>query len=142
MILLDVNVLVTAHREDAEHHKEIKSWLESALREPAGVAISELALSGCLRVITHPKIFKKPTPLAQALEFVDDFRSREEVHLLGPCAGHWKILVDLCRRSDARGNLVPDVFHAALAIELGCEWLTLDRGFAPFPGLKWRHPLD
>jgi toxin-antitoxin system PIN domain toxin len=142
MILLDVNVLVTAHREDAEHHHEIKSWLESALREPAGVAVSELALSGCLRVITHPKIFRKPTPLAQALEFVDDLRSREQVHLLGPDTGHWKIFVDLCRRGDARGNLVPDAFHAALAIELGCEWLTLDRGFARFPGLKWRHPLD
>jgi PIN domain len=68
--------------------------------------------------------------------------SREEVHLLGPGASHWKIFVDLCRRSDARGNLVPDAFHAALAIELGCEWLTLDRGFARFPGLKWRHPSD
>jgi uncharacterized protein len=106
------------------------------------VAVSELALSGCLRVITHPKIFKKPTPLAQALDFLEDFRSREEVHLLGPGPGHWKIFIDLCRRSDARGNLVPDAFHAALAIELGCEWLTLDRGFARFPGLKWRHPLD
>ena len=95
MILLDVNVLVTAHREDAEHHQKIKSWLESALREPAGAAVSELALSGCLRVVTHPKIFKKPTPLPQALEFVDDLRSREEVHLLGPGAGHWKIFVDL-----------------------------------------------
>src|SRR5216110_1291630 len=101
-----------------------------------------LALSGCLRVITHPKIFKKPTPLTQALEFVDNLRSRDEVHLLGPGAGHWKIFVDLCRRRDARGNLVPDAFHAALAIELGCEWLTLNRGFARFPGLKWRHPLD
>ena len=109
---------------------------------PAGVAVSELALSGCLRVITHPKVFKKPTPLTQALDFLEDFRSREEVHLLGPGAGHWKIFADLCRRSDARGNLVPDAFHAALAIELGCEWLTLDRGFARFPGLKWRHPLD
>lgn len=142
MILLDVNVLVSAHREDADQHREVKSWLEKALREPAGVAVSELALSGCLRVITHPKIFKKPTPPAQALGFVEDFRSREEMHVLGPGAGHWKIFVDLCRRSDARGNLVPDAFHAALAIELGCEWLTLDRGFARFPGLKWRHPLD
>jgi toxin-antitoxin system PIN domain toxin len=88
MILLDVNVLVTAHREDAEHHREIKSWLESVLREPAGVAVSELALSGSLRVITHPKIFKRPTPLAQALEFVEDLRSRDEVHLLGPGAAH------------------------------------------------------
>ena len=92
-------------------------------------------------MITHPKIFKKPTPLAQAIDFVEDFRSREEVHLLAPGAGHWKILVDLCCRADARGNLVPEVFHAALAIELGCEWLTLDRGFARFPGLNWRHPL-
>jgi toxin-antitoxin system PIN domain toxin len=142
MILLDVNILVSAHRADADQHREIKSWLEAALTDPAGVAVSELALSGCLRVITHPKIFKKPTPLVQALNFLEDFRSREEVHLLGPGASHWKIFVDLCRRSDARGNLVPDAFHAALAIELGCEWLTLDRGFARFPGLKWRHPFD
>ena len=86
MILLDVNILVSAHRADADLHREIKSWLEAALSDPAGVAVSELALSGCLRVITHPKIFKKPTPLAQALDFSDDFRSREEVHLLGPGA--------------------------------------------------------
>jgi len=142
MILLDVNILVTAHREDADHHRAMKAWLESALGEPAGVAVSELTLSGCLRVITHRNIFKKPTPLSAALEFVEDFRAREEVHLLSPGPGHWNIFMDLCRRGDARGNLVPDAFHAALAIELGCEWLTLDRGFARFPGLKWRHPLD
>jgi len=142
VILLDVNILVSAHREDADRHREIRSWLEAVLRGPAGVAVSELALSGCLRVITHPKIFKKPTPLPQAIGFLEDFRSRDEVHLLAPGAGHWNIFVDLCRRGDARGNLVPDAFHAALAIELGCEWLTLDRGFARFPGLKWRHPLD
>lgn len=141
MILLDVNILVHAHREDADRHREIKTWLQSALREPPGVAVSELALSGCLRIITHPKVFKRPTPLLHALEFLEDFRSREQVHLLGPGAGHWKIFTELCRRGDARGNLVPDAFHAALAIELGCEWVTLDRGFARFPGLKWRHPL-
>lgn len=142
MILLDVNILVSAHREDAEPHRQIKGWLQSVLREPPGVAVSELALSGCLRIITHPKIFKRPTPLLQALDFLEDFRSREQVHLLGPGAGHWQIFIDLCRRGDARGNLVPDAFHAALAIELGCEWVTLDRGFARFPGLNWRHPLD
>ena len=73
MILLDVNILVAAHREDADQHREIKSWLEATLGGPAGVAVSELALSGCLRVITHPKIFKKPTPLAQALDFLKIF---------------------------------------------------------------------
>ena len=142
MILLDVNVLAHVHREDTEGHAEMKSWMKKALQEPAGVAVSDLALSGCLRVITHPKVFRKPTPLSTALEFVEDLRSRDEVHLLAPGPGHWRIFTDLCRKVEARGNLIPDAYHAALAIEYGCEWITLDRSFARFPGLRWKHPLD
>ncbi len=142
MILLDVNVLVHAHREDTETHSEIKSWLESAIGDASGVGVSDLVLSGCLRIITHPKIFKEPTPLRDALEFLEDFRSRESVHLLAPGAAHWEIFTELCRTSDARGNNAPDAFHAALALELGCEWVTLDRGFARFQGLRWRRPLQ
>ncbi len=142
MILIDVNILVQTHRIDTDRHTEHKKWLESILDGPTGVAVSDLALSGFLRIITHPKIFKEPTPLALALEFVEDFRSREKVHILAPGPGHWQIFIDLCRKIEARGNLIPDAYHAALAIEYGCEWLTLDRGFARFPGLQWRHPLD
>jgi uncharacterized protein len=142
MILLDVNILVYAHREDAERHVEFKTWLESAMTAPGGVAVSDLVLSGCLRVITHPKVFKDPTPLDKALEFIEDFRFRDEVKLLAPGPGHWSIFTNLCRRAEAKGNLVPDAYHAALAIELGCEWITADRGFSRFRGLKWRHPLD
>lgn len=142
MNLVDANVLVAAHREDAENHAEVRAWLEAEMASPAGVGLSELVLSGCLRVITHSKIFRQPTPLSAALDFVEDVRSRPEVHVFAPGADHWKIFVDLCRRSDARGNLVPDAYHAALALEWGCDWITLDRGFARFPGLRWRHPLD
>lgn len=142
MILLDVNLLVYAHREDADRHSEYLAWLEAEMSAPSGVAVSELALSGCLRIITHPKVFAKPTPLREALEFVEDFRSRTEVKILGPGEKHWEIFIQLCRNGDAKGNLVPDAYHAALAIEWGCEWLTSDRGFGRFPGLRWRHPLD
>ena len=142
MILLDVNILVYAHREDAERHGEFKAWLESALIQPGGVAVSDLVLSGCLRVITHPKVFNEPTPLDKALDFIEDFRFRDEVKLLAPGPGHWSIFMDLCRRAEAKGNVIPDAYHAALAIELGCEWITADRGFSRFRGLKWRHPLD
>jgi len=142
MILLDVNVLVHVHREDAERHDELKSWLEKSLAQPEGVAVSELVLSGCLRILTHSRIFQKPTPLAFALEFIEDFRSRSQVHLLAPGADHWRIFTELCRQAEARGNLIPDAYHAALAMEFGCEWITLDRGFARYPGLRWRHPLD
>lgn len=142
MILLDVNILVQAHRRDADRHAEIAAWLAASLRDAPGVAVSELALAGCLRIITHPRIFKEPTPLARAADFVNDFRDREEVHLLAPGPRHWEIFLALCRKGEARGNLIPDAYHAALAIEHGCEWLTMDRGFARFPGLAWRHPLE
>lgn len=142
MKLLDVNILVAAHREDAEQHGVVRQWLESELANPAGIALSDLVLSGFVRVVTHPKVFKTPTPLEQALEFVADLRNRPVVTTLRPGSGHWEIFLDLCRMADARGNLVPDAYHAALAIEYGIEWITLDRGFARFPKLRCSSPLS
>lgn len=142
MLLLDVNILVQVHREDADRHGEIWEWMIAALQGPAGVAVSDLALSGCLRIITHPRVFKEPTPISEAIEFVEDFRARDEVHILAPGPDHWRIFTRLCQQGDAVGNLIPDAFHAALALESGCEWISMDRGFSRFPGLRWRHPLD
>jgi predicted nucleic acid-binding protein len=39
-----------------------------------------------------------------------------------------------------RGPMVTDAYFAALAIEWGCEWVTLDRDYARFAGLKWSVP--
>ena len=142
MKLLDVNILVHAHREDSERHREMREWLEAALGQPEGVAVSELVLSGCLRVITHPKVFRQPTPLAVALNFVESLRSLASVRIIAPGEDHWAIFASLCSKAEARGNLVPDAYHAALAMETGCEWVTLDRGFARFPSLRVVHPLD
>jgi hypothetical protein len=36
---------------------------------------------------------------------------------------------------------VPDAYFAALAIESGNEWVTADRGYGRYPGLRWRHPF-
>lgn len=40
-----------------------------------------------------------------------------------------------------KGSLATDAFFAALAIESGSEWITTDRDYARFEGLRWRHPL-
>ncbi|MFI5265845.1 MAG: PIN domain-containing protein, partial [Chloroflexota bacterium] len=61
---------------------------------------------------------------------------------LAPGPRHWDIFTSLCTRAGATGNLVPDAYLAALAIESGSEWITTDRGFARYPGLRWRHPLQ
>jgi len=39
-----------------------------------------------------------------------------------------------------RGPRVADAWFAALAIERGCTWITLDRDYARFPGLDWEEP--
>jgi hypothetical protein len=142
MKLIDVNILVEAHRSDAPRHDQIHSWLMEELKSYAGVGVSELVLSGFLRVVTHAKVFKEPTPLREALEFVEDFRSRRAVRIAQPGSEHWGIFTDLLQRYDAVGNLIPDAYHAALAIEFGYEWISLDRGFSRYSGLRWLHPLD
>ncbi|MDQ7829621.1 MAG: type II toxin-antitoxin system VapC family toxin [Armatimonadota bacterium] len=142
MILLDMNVLVYAHRADAPDHARYRAWLEEVLASPSPYGIAELVLSGFLRVVTHPRVFRTPTPMARALKFVQALRERPNCVLLAPRPRHWEIFVDLCRRTAVRGNLVPDAYFAALAIESGCEWITTDRDYSRFPGLTWRHPLD
>ena len=92
-------------------------------------------------MITHPRIFQTPTKFEVALQFVEDLRSREEIHLIAPGKRHWSIFMRLCQRYDARGNLVPDAYHAALAVEHGCEWASLDHGFKRFEELKWLNPV-
>lgn len=141
MRLLDVNVLVHAHREDAPEHAGIHAWLSELTSgaEPLGVAA--LALAGFLRIVTHPRVFTPPSPLADALRFVEILRSLPTFVEVAPGPRHFTIFTDLCRKTNAKGNLVPDAYFAALAIEAGCEWITCDRGFGRFSELRWQHPL-
>lgn len=142
MLLLDVNVLVYAHREDVPEHERYRRWLEDVINGDEAYGISTLVLSGFLRVVTHPKVFGKPTPLAAGVAFTEELRSTPSYVEISPGPRHWHIFVELCQRSTAKGNHVPDAFHAALAIESGCEWITTDSGFGRFSGLRWRHPFD
>lgn len=137
-----MNVLIYAHREDAPGHASYRSWLEGLLEGPEAYAVSDLVLSGVIRVATHPRVFDPPSTPDQALSFVTSVRDRVNAVLVSPGRRHWSVFVDLCRRSEARGNLVPDAYLAALAIETGSEWVTTDRDYARFPGLRWRHPLS
>jgi toxin-antitoxin system PIN domain toxin len=139
--LIDVNVLVYAFREDAPGHADYKGWLEDLVQSDEAYAVADQVLSGFLRVVTHPRVFHPPTPLAPAVAFADAFRDRRNAVPVVPRVRHWEIFTRLCRETDARGNLVPDAWLAALAIEAGCEFVTTDRDFARFPTLRWRHPL-
>jgi toxin-antitoxin system PIN domain toxin len=98
-------------------------------------------LSGFLRIVTHPRIFDPPTPIEPALQFAEALRSQPTSIVVAPGPRHWAIFVDLCRRTPARGNLIPDAYLAALTIESGSELISTDRDYSRFAGLRWRPPF-
>lgn len=141
MQLPDVNVLVYAARTDSPVHVQHRAWLDELVNGPSAFAMSELVLSGFVRVVTNPRAYRTPTPVADAVRFVEEIVGQPSCRLLRPGPGHLGIFLGLCSSLGLVGNQVPDAYHAALAIESGSEWVTTDRGFAQFPGLRWRHPL-
>ncbi|MHC4176147.1 MAG: TA system VapC family ribonuclease toxin [Planctomycetota bacterium] len=141
MLLIDVNVLVYACRQDMPDHDRYAAWLLELIDGDEAYGMAELVLSGFLRIVTHPGIFAVPSSMAEALAFAEQVRGRPQCVSISPGPRHWEIFARLCRTVGVRGNLVPDAYLAALAIESGSEWITTDRGFARFPGLRWRHPF-
>jgi uncharacterized protein len=133
---------VYAHREDAPGHRRYRGWLEGVVNSDSAFGLSDLVLSGFLRVVTHPKVFKTPSPITEALGFVLQLREQPNCVVVAPGPRHWDIFQRLLLDAGVKGNLVPDAFLAALAIEAGCEWISTDRDFSRFRSLRWRHPLD
>ena len=63
MILVDLNVLVYAHRGDAEQHEAYRHWLEGMLNSDEVCGTANVILSSLIRIVTQPKIFKRPSTL-------------------------------------------------------------------------------
>ncbi len=134
MKLFDVNVFVNAFREDAPDHE----LFFEAVNGSAPFALSPLALSGFVRIVTNPRIFKLPSSVDEALEFCDDLLSRPQCRPVTPGSRHWAIFRSLCLSLRAEGNLVPGLWFSALAMESGCTWVSGDRDYGLVPDLDWQ----
>ena len=141
MILPDVNILVFAFRPDTTDHSLHKRWLKSVIDGDAPYGMSPQALGSFVRIVTNRRIFARPDPVDHALAYAGLLLDRPHCQVISPGPRHWGIFRDLCLKAQATGNLVPDAWFAALAMEHGCEWITTDRGYARFPGLRWRTPF-
>ena len=140
MILTDVCVLVAAYRDEHPEHSRCRHFLQTMLLGEESFGVSDLVLSEFLRIVTNPRIFALPSPPAHAIRFAESLRRQPHAVQVSPGRRHWQLFLGLCEESVARGNLVPDAFFAAMAIESGCEWITLDGDFARFRALRWRTP--
>jgi toxin-antitoxin system PIN domain toxin len=141
LILPDVNVLLYAFRPDLPQHLPHKTWLEQALSGEEPYGMSPQVLASVIRITTRPKTFALPTSLTSALNVASALLRHPRCQIVEPGPRHWDIFTRLCQSANATGNLVQDAWFAALAIESGCEWITTDRDYARFPGLRWRPPL-
>jgi uncharacterized protein len=140
MILPDVNVLIYAFRKDVPQHAVCRRWLASVVESDARFGLSPLVLSAVVRVTTNPRSYKIPSTVEEAFGFCEDLMGQPHCHIVEPGDRHWNIFKRLCVETDTRGSRITDAWFAALAIEWGCEWITFDRDFARFPGLKWEVP--
>jgi len=141
VILPDVNVLVLAHRTDQDGHDATRDWLADEVNSERPFALADLAAAGFLRVVTHSRIFATPTPLREAIRFLDGLVEQPTCVPVAAGPRHWEIVRRVLVDADARGNLVPDAHLAAIAIEHGATIATRDRGFARFARVRWIDPL-
>lgn len=140
MLLLDVNVLIHAHRRDSQLHGQVRPWLDALVNGSQQFAVPGLVLSAVVRVVTRPP-FSPPSTIDEALDFCAAVMASPVCQVVQPGPGHWAIFDELCRRVGATGKLVPDAYLAAMALERGFEWVTFDRDFGRFPGLVGRDPF-
>ena len=142
MILPDVNVLLNAFRPLAPEYATCCAWLDSVVNGNEPFGISPQVLASVVRIASNPRVTTKPDPTEEVLEFCRALIEHPRCQMVQPGPRHWRIFTDLCLKTGARGNLVQDAWFAALAIESGCEWITLDRNYRLFPGLRHRRPWN
>jgi hypothetical protein len=138
----DTNVLVHAEMTTSPFHAVARRALIESAQGPAPWAIPWPCVYEFLRVVTHPRVYHPPMPLAGALDDLRAIMGSPSLVLLGETERHAAIMLDLIQDSGASGNLIHDAHIAALCLEHGVsELVTGDRDFARFPQVRTVNPF-
>jgi toxin-antitoxin system PIN domain toxin len=142
MIAVDTNILVYAHRRDSPWHGAARACVADLAESRAPWAIPWPCLHEFLAVVTHPRIFKTPTPLPAASDQVEAWLESPSLTLLAEAGGYWPELSSLLHAGRVAGPQVHDARVAALCRLHGVRELwTADRDFGRFSALAVRNPL-
>lgn len=137
MILLDVNVLLAAHREDHPHHQVVRAWFDGVLAGDEPFTVPDVAWAAFVRIATNRRIFIVPTPLGDAFTFLRAVRDQPHHVAVVPGERHLELFEALCSEANATGDLAADAYIAAIAREHGCTVASLDLDFARFESVRW-----
>jgi toxin-antitoxin system PIN domain toxin len=142
VIAVDTNILIYAHREEVPFHEAASQAMKGLAEGGAAWAIPWPCLHEFLSIVTHPRIYKTPTPLAAALDQVDAWLESPTLVLLTESEQHWPILRSLVIGGRVTGPRIHDARVAALCRQHGVrEFWTADRDFSRFPDLPVGNPL-
>ena len=141
MILGDANLLIYAHVASFAQHEVAREWLDRQLSGVPRVGLPWASLLAFLRIVTNPRLFERPEPMAAAWEQVQAWLACETVWVPEPEAHHAELLGALLALPGVHGGLVPDAYLAALAIEHGLILCSADGDFTRFPGLRRVNPI-
>jgi Predicted nucleic acid-binding protein, contains PIN domain len=130
---VDTNVLVYSEIVSSHHHRVARRLLTDLAEGMAPWAIPWPCVYEFLRVVTHPRVFSPPVPLAIALHDLDQILASPTLVMLSETDRHREVMTTVVRESGVTGNLVHDAHIAALCIEHGVsELITGDRDFSRF----------
>jgi toxin-antitoxin system PIN domain toxin len=142
VIALDTNILVYAHREDSPFNAIACRRVTELAESSSNWAIPWPCLHEFLAVVTHPRIYRPPTPLAQALEQIGAWLESPTLVLLAESAAYWPALRQLLVAGQVVGPQVHDARVAALCRQHGVRELwSADRDFSRFAGINVVNPL-
>jgi toxin-antitoxin system PIN domain toxin len=142
MIAIDSNILVYSVRADSPWHKRALECIRVLAESEATWAIPWPCIHEFLAVVTHPRIYKPPTPLRDAILQVDYWMESPTLHLIGEDPGYWEHLKALLGAGMAIGPLIHDARVAAICRSHGItEIWSADRDYSRFEGMRVRNPL-
>ena len=141
MISLDVNVLVYAFRQDSVKHEECRDWLSKQIRNRNGLVLIDIVLVGFLRICTHSKIFREPSSISEATNFLTVMISNPNVTLTSSTPETWHTFSRIVDKTNLQGNKISAAWLAAIAMERNVTWISTDSDFNLFPNLKLLNPF-
>ena len=142
MIAVDTNLLVYSHREDSPFHLAAKQLIDSLRHGAADWAIPLHCVHEFIGIVTHPRIYARPTTLAMAFATIEIWGAGQNLRLLGETEAYLPTLREVAVRAQRVGPQIHDARVAAACLYHGVRELwTADRDFSLFPQLKTRNPL-
>jgi toxin-antitoxin system PIN domain toxin len=142
MIAVDTNILVYAHRADSPWHDRARSCVRGLAEGKLPWVIPWPCIHEFLAIVTHPRIYKTPTPVERAIEQIACWLESPSLVVQSESTLHWARLTEIVRRGVVVGPAIHDARVAAICLDSAVSVLySADRDFQRFPALRVINPL-